>query len=182
MLHWLALNLSEAPSFHSSHVSVSTWVSHPASLSRSLRGSREKKSRDHVIVSSGWLSYQAGRVEGGDKGTRRRTAHCTQRRMKPPTVVITCWGINSATSPATHQANAAVNPACILRRLQSVNNDATNRSEGRCGSRYIPLPRTGRLTHMVFKLGGWLALTRRIDGPELAHHSVLAIQAMQHMR
>ena len=101
--------------------------------------------------------------------------------MKPPTVVITCWDINSAASPATHQANAAVNPAGILRRLQSVDNDATNRSEGRCGSRYIPLPRTGRLTHMVFKLGGWLVLTRIIDSPELAHHSVLAIQAMQHM-
>ena len=142
----------------------------------------KKKSRHHVIVSSGWRSYQAGRVEGVDKGTRRRSAHCTQRRMNPPTVVITCWDISSAASPATHQANAAVNPAGILRRLQSVDNDATNRSEGRCGSRYIPLPRTGRLTHMVFKLGGWLALTRRIDGPELAHHSVLAIQAMQHMR
>jgi hypothetical protein len=40
MLHWLALNLSEALSFRSSHVSLSTWVSRPASLSRSLRGSQ----------------------------------------------------------------------------------------------------------------------------------------------
>ena len=30
----------------------------------------EKKSRDHVIVSSGWWSCQAGRVEGGGSGTR----------------------------------------------------------------------------------------------------------------
>jgi hypothetical protein len=30
----------------------------------------EKKSRDHVIVSSGWWSHQAGRVEGGGSGTR----------------------------------------------------------------------------------------------------------------
>ena len=40
MFDWLALNLSDAPSFHSSHVSLSTWVSHPASLSWSLRRSR----------------------------------------------------------------------------------------------------------------------------------------------
>ena len=40
MLHWLAPNLSEAPSFRSSHVSLSTWGSRPASLSRSLRRSR----------------------------------------------------------------------------------------------------------------------------------------------
>ena len=39
MIHWLALSLSEAPSFPSPHVSLSTWVSHPASLSRSLRRS-----------------------------------------------------------------------------------------------------------------------------------------------
>ena len=30
----------------------------------------KKESRDHVIVSSGWWSHQAGRVEGGDSGTR----------------------------------------------------------------------------------------------------------------
>ena len=40
MLHWLALNLSEALSFRQAHVSLSTWVSRPASLSRSLRGSQ----------------------------------------------------------------------------------------------------------------------------------------------
>ena len=30
----------------------------------------EKKTRDHVIVSSGWWSRQAGRAEGGGSGTR----------------------------------------------------------------------------------------------------------------
>jgi hypothetical protein len=40
LLNWLALSLSEASSFRSSHVSLSTWVSHPASLSRSRRRSR----------------------------------------------------------------------------------------------------------------------------------------------
>ena len=40
MFHWLALNLSGALSFRSSHVSLSTWVSRRASLSRSLRGSQ----------------------------------------------------------------------------------------------------------------------------------------------
>ena len=29
-----------------------------------------EKSRDHVIVSSGWWSRQAGRAEGGGSGTR----------------------------------------------------------------------------------------------------------------
>ena len=33
-------------------------------------GGFEKESRDHMIVSSGWWSCQAGRVEGGDSGTR----------------------------------------------------------------------------------------------------------------
>ena len=30
----------------------------------------KKESRDHVIVSSGWWSRQAGRAEGGGSGTR----------------------------------------------------------------------------------------------------------------
>ena len=30
---------------------------------------RRRKPRDHVIVSSGWRSYQAGSVEGGGSGT-----------------------------------------------------------------------------------------------------------------
>ena len=134
-----------------------------------------------MIVSSGWWARRRVVSRGGGSGTRRRSAHCTQRWMKPPIAVITfhhctiMLGLvlqscsQLAASPATHQANAAVNPAGILRRLQSVDNEATNRSEGRCGSRYIPLPRTGRLAHMVFKLGGWLALTRRIDIAPSSH-------------
>ena len=35
---------------------------------------------------------------------------------------------------------------------------------------------------MVFKLGGWQALIRRIGGPVVEPHSVLAIRAMLHMR
>ena len=92
------------------------------------------------------VDVQAGRVEGGQWHAEAIGAlHTTLD--EPPTAVITCWDTNSAANPATHQANAAVNPVGILQRLQPVNNDATNRSEGRCDSRYIPLPRTGRLTH-----------------------------------
>ena len=43
----------------------------------------KNKSRDHVIVSSGWWSQQAGRAEGGGSGTRSRSAHCTQCRDTP---------------------------------------------------------------------------------------------------
>jgi hypothetical protein len=48
----------------------------------------------------------------------------------------------------------AITGALRLVVLQSGNNNATNRSKGRCGSRDVPLPRKGRFTHMVFKLGG----------------------------
>ena len=46
---------------------------------------REKKSRDHVIVSSGWWSYQAGRVEGGGSGTRDELGalHSALREQAP---------------------------------------------------------------------------------------------------
>ncbi len=46
----------------------------------------EKKSRDHVIVSSGWWSYQAGRVEGGGSGTRDELGalHSALREQAPP--------------------------------------------------------------------------------------------------
>jgi len=39
----------------------------------------KKKSRHHVIVSSGWCSYQAGRVLGTGGLSRGDSAHCTQR-------------------------------------------------------------------------------------------------------
>ena len=47
---------------------------------------RKKKSRDHVIVSSGWWSYQAGRVEGGGSGTRDELGalHSALREQAPP--------------------------------------------------------------------------------------------------
>ena len=49
-------------------------------------GRGEKKSRDHVIVSSGWWSYQAGRVEGGGSGTRDELGalHSALREQAPP--------------------------------------------------------------------------------------------------
>ena len=47
----------------------------------------EKTSRDHVTVSSGWWSYQAGRAEGGGSGTRDELGalHSALREQAPPT-------------------------------------------------------------------------------------------------
>ena len=47
----------------------------------------EKKSRDHVIVSSGWWSCQAGRAEGGGSGTRDELGalHSALREQAPST-------------------------------------------------------------------------------------------------
>ena len=47
----------------------------------------KKKSRDHVIVSSGWWSHQAGRVEGGGSGTRDELGalHSALREQAPST-------------------------------------------------------------------------------------------------
>ena len=74
-------------------------LSHSASLYLSRSASRSvylalvvslwlsrKKSRDHVIVSSGWWSYQAGRVEGGGSGTRDELGalHSALREQAPP--------------------------------------------------------------------------------------------------
>ena len=46
----------------------------------------KRKTRDHVIVSSGWWSYQAGRVEGGGSGTRDELGalHSALREQAPP--------------------------------------------------------------------------------------------------
>jgi len=45
----------------------------------------KKKSRDHVIVSSGWWSCQAGRAEGGGSGTRDELGalHSALREQAP---------------------------------------------------------------------------------------------------
>ena len=46
----------------------------------------KKKDCDHVIVSSGWWSCQAGRVEGGNSGTRDELGalHSALREQTPP--------------------------------------------------------------------------------------------------
>ena len=60
MLHWLALNLSEAPSFRSPHVSLSTWGSRPASLSQSLRRSRLTTLPPLLLRCCRWLLIMNG--------------------------------------------------------------------------------------------------------------------------
>ena len=57
-----------------------------ALLGSSSGPTSEKRSRDHVIVSSGWWSCQAGRVEGGDSGTRDELGalHSALRGQAPP--------------------------------------------------------------------------------------------------
>ena len=55
----------------------------------------ETKSRDHVIVSSGWWSCQAGRVEGGGSGTRDELSalHSALREQAPsigPIQLVQC--------------------------------------------------------------------------------------------
>ena len=144
------------------------------------------KSRDHVTVSSGWRLYQAGRVRGGASGTRDELGALHSLLGKYP-LLATCWSSGSTTSRATHQANDTVSLVGILRRLQSVDNDATNRSKGRCGSRGATNHSRGQTDWLTwFTWCSNLEDSRRLLAELVDRwskpHSVLAIRATQHMR
>ena len=120
------------------------------------------KSRHHVIVSSGWWSYQTGRFP--ERGAARED----DQRIAS---LITFWSSSSAASLVTllRSRHGKITPSQEAIPAYPAKNGTCCRSTQQLRDRADNCGK-GVAVGVAQRGGGWQALTHRIGGPELGRY------------